>query len=355
LFIGEKNCLYLIKAVEGLYMYRKTLEAILARYPERTQNIILRRFNLSGQRRERTLEHIGREYGITRERIRQIIQQVFRDLNDSPEKKADVVVSDIELPIRKRGGIIEKERLFQELASDNENEYGAIEFFLEFSDVFSLFERDPRFTNVVATQQFDTKEFENIVEEAKIFLQKRKKPVTLGDILQEIPSEIDNQQRNKYETYLLVSPKFSNNPFGQWGLHNWSEVNPKGTREKAYLILKHNREPLHFRKIAQKIDEYGLGKKKKTNPQTVHNELIKDDNFVLVGRGVYALKDWGYQEGTVRQMIEKYLQERKSPMHKDDILSEILRSKKVKETTVLINLNSHFDRIGDGLYAIRSK
>ena len=132
----------------------------------------------------------------------------------------------------------------------------------------------------------------------------------------------------------------------------WPEITPRGARDKAYIILKEQNRPLHFREIAELINQANLGSNL-AQAQTVHNELIKDERFVLVGRGTYALKDWGYQPGTVRQVIAQLLKEHGS-LAKEDILEKVLKDRLVKESTVLINLQNrqHFNKREDGKYTL---
>jgi RNA polymerase primary sigma factor len=58
---------------------REQIECVLARLPERERKIIELRYGLNDGR-YRTLEEVGREFGITRERIRQIESKVLRKL-----------------------------------------------------------------------------------------------------------------------------------------------------------------------------------------------------------------------------------------------------------------------------------
>ncbi|WP_338042202.1 RNA polymerase sigma factor RpoD [Kallotenue papyrolyticum] len=58
---------------------REQIECVLARLPERERKIIQLRYGLTDGR-YRTLEEVGREFGITRERIRQIESKVLRKL-----------------------------------------------------------------------------------------------------------------------------------------------------------------------------------------------------------------------------------------------------------------------------------
>ena len=132
------------------------------------------------------------------------------------------------------------------------------------------------------------------------------------------------------------------------------EINPKGTRERIYLVMKEHKKPLHFTKIAKVIDDLGISKRK-SHPQTVHNELIKDERFVLIGRGIYALREWGYSPGAVKDVLEDILRKSGQHMSKEEIMTEIMKFRKVKKTTVMINLNNNIKFVKHGnKYALKA-
>ncbi len=139
--------------------------------------------------------------------------------------------------------------------------------------------------------------------------------------------------------FLKVLRGIEKNNFAKWGFSHWPEIKPKGTREKIHLILKEKNKPLHFRQIAQLMDEYKLNKRK-AHPQTIHNELIKNDKFVLIGRGIYALRDWGYSRGTVKDVLQELFLKTGKPLTKEEILAEISKIRKVKKATIMINLGN---------------
>jgi hypothetical protein len=142
---------------------------------------------------------------------------------------------------------------------------------------------------------------------------------------------------------------------GKWGLMEWRHVNPRSIRDKAIIVLEKSKKPLHFVEIANRIAETGFDKKMVT-VQAVHNELIRYDQFVLVGRGLYALASWGYEPGTVADVIEKLLR-KNGPMPKKKIVESVLKQRKVKIGTISLNLqkNPHFIRVGRAVYALEEK
>ena len=118
---------------------------------------------------------------------------------------------------------------------------------------------------------------------------------------------------------------------------------------------------MHFKEIAEMIFDLNetlvnrSNKNKRLHPQTVHNELIRNTDFVLVGRGYYALKDWGYNPGQVKDVIYQVLQASNNSLPKEEIVSSVLKQRMVKESTILLNLQNKnfFLRDGEGKYKVR--
>lgn len=139
----------------------------------------------------------------------------------------------------------------------------------------------------------------------------------------------------------------------RWGLIKWPMVNPKNIRDKIYVILKEQGKHMHFNEIAEAIKDSDF-KRKDVTTQAIHNELIKDKRFVLIGRGIYALKEWGYKKGTVADIISEVLREANEPLHRDEIVKRVLKSRFVKETTILLNLQgkSQFKRVAKATYEL---
>ncbi|MDP6703964.1 MAG: HTH domain-containing protein, partial [archaeon] len=131
---------------------------------------------------------------------------------------------------------------------------------------------------------------------------------------------------------------------------------PKGIKDKAYVVLKNTGKPLHFTQVAALIAELQevLAKtQKQVLPQTVHNELIKDPRFVLVGRGMYALREWGYQAGTVKDVLKAVLKKH-GPLTKQELMKAAKKEREVKDSTILLNLQDKnvFAKDAQGRYYI---
>ena len=162
--------------------------------------------------------------------------------------------------------------------------------------------------------------------------------------LKEIASEF-NIKENLLEGFLEISKKIQKNKEGMYGLKDWPQINPRNIGDKAYLVFQKLKKPLHFTEVARLIENANL--------KSVHNELIRDERFVLVGRGIYALREWGYFPGEVKDLIFKFLKE-EGPLTKDEILEKIKKQRIVKDNTVLITLAKYFERDKEGKYRIKT-
>ena len=191
-------------------------------------------------------------------------------------------------------------------------------------------------------------------------LESKKRPLVLDELFRIQKTnllKISNKKINKnvFNSYLEISKEIQKNPEGQFGLKNWLEINPHGVKDKSYLVLKKEKKPLHFNQIAELMRNFPFLSQKKIHTATVHNELIKDLRFVLVGKGLYALKEWGYTSGIVRDVIFTSLKESKKPLSKEEILRKVLKQRFVKENTVFLNLKNkkYFLKDSKGKYKIR--
>lgn len=334
-------------------LFLSLAENLIADLSVRSQEIIRKRFGLSAKKGE-TLENIGNEYDITRERIRQIIAEGRKNISAKSEEESFLKAEEkIIFTIRKNSGIIKESDVIEKFNSDGPEEANAIRFFVVCSKLIFEVEEKGILEKAWVADKSTVGEAKKIIATAEGVIQKEKKLLTDQEIFKKLIADFPQITVEKILSFLKVSVRIKKNKFGRWGMLGWVEVNPKVTRDRIYLILKEQKRPLHFTQIAKLIDEFKLSKKK-AHPQTVHNELIKDDRFVLIGRGIYALKEWGYFAGTIREIIKVILEKSGRPMDREDIMQEVLKMRQVKKTTIAINLNNrkYFQKEGE-LYSIK--
>jgi len=325
--------------------YKKICSNLLKNLPEKQKKVVSRRFALSsgtspaGTTKGETLESIGKDFGITRERVRQVENDAFLKLK--PEiKKYQSIFESFKKYLKNRGGLEKEEDLLNELGGKKEKKQ--VYFLLNLNDDFKRFAENNEFYALWFLNKDYLDYAKKAVSSAYNLLLRTKKPLSLKEINQNL-----SVSQNYLKYYLESSKKILKNSEKLFGLKNWPEINPKGVKDKAYLIFKEKQKPLHFSKVANLIGS--------ALPQTVHNELIKDPRFVLVGRGIYALKEWGYYPGQVKDVIFKILKEEKKTLSKEEILNKVLKQRLVKKNTVFLNLSNknYFFKNSKGNYAIK--
>lgn len=334
------------------------LSALLSYFPERSGRIVHDRYGVNGGT-EKTLEEIGQSHGITRERVRQIVDVIMKRVKEIMAREhAHPLVKRVVSVVVEHGGIITIDELLMHIGKGEIDEAKALLSLLPSFPGLKIMKATEKHHAVVTTAEFSLPKWQHTISLVVAVLEAAEEVQSLEDLYTLYAKKHGNETVNKdvFEALLAPSAEIEKNVFGRYGLAHWSMVRPRGTRERAHLILQVMKKPLHFREIARLIDEHGLYKSdKKTHPQTVHNELIKDDRFVLVGRGTYALSDWGYRPGTVREVLSSILRDNVEPMSREELLSAVMKVRQVKRSTVIINLNSFFTKVGKNIYSETEK
>ncbi len=349
---------------------------------ERERDVLIRRYGLHGSSKE-TLENIGNAHSLTRERIRQIetasvkkLQQL-ENLEDYIETLKNVILQLLE----EHGGLMERDYLlnllvvyslngFKSKTQDEIIHKNYLNFLItkllhkEFEEIINSkyfkssyklkyqtlehleeiveellsavkesekIHRTEELISLLKSLESVKKHNEKIVSENTLDISK-----ALKDSLFEENYEVVNNHKPLYSV-LKSAKKIEQNKFGHWGVHNWRDIKPKTINDKIYLVLINHGKPIHFAEIADLINKIKFDNKK-ANAATVHNELILDKKYVLVGRGIYSLKEWGYNDGTVSDVIEKILSQTEESMSRDEVIDKVLEERLVKKTTVILAL-----------------
>lgn len=319
---------------------------------EREREIVARRFGLFD--RKETLEQIGEMLGITRERVRQLEKSVMAKLKTSAEQGKVPHVADFQARVlgllQADGEVARVSELAKHLSQEpNREEQARVSFLSQLSPKLAVINEDDNFYNSVSVKDsFDEKALKSAVEKLIAAVKELGEPKAIEEV-----AKADSIDDPKQAAALASTSKKLATLNGRWGLIKWPMVNPKNIRDKIYVILKENGKQMHFNEIAASIKDSDF-KRKDVTTQAIHNELIKDKRFVLIGRGIYALKEWGYEKGTVADVIADVLREAGEPLHRDEIVKRVLKSRFVKETTILLNLQGkpQFKRVAKATYTL---
>lgn len=360
---------------------------------ERERDVLSRRFGLSGEIKE-TLENIGNIHKLTRERIRQIETSGVKKLRalKTLEEHISGLRKVINQLLEEHGGIMEKEYLLNNLVNFStdgvKNKPENITLHKNHLDFLISKLLHDHFEEVVNSIYFKDsfklkhQTLDHLEEMANELVAKIKevKQIFLTDDLIDLSTGLESYKKN-YDKFnpssnldisnilsnslfkentekinsnkvlysiLQASKQIEQNKFGHWGIDDWREVKPKTINDKIYLILKNNGKPMHFVDITEKINQINFDNKG-ANAATVHNELILDDKYILVGRGLYSLKEWGYQKGTVVDVINDILSNSPMPLGREEIIEKVLKQRLVKKATIILALmdKNSFEKVNN--------
>ncbi len=329
----------------------KRLLSVLA---DRAKDVVVSRYGLGTNQNKMTLEAIGKKYGITRERVRQIENYSLANIRKSKEyAKEKRAFDDLKTYISKLGSVIGEQDILNNISKDKTTQNNAL-FLLVVGEEFKKEKEDDEFKH---RWYIDGKLAERVHESLRKLYSNLKDDdiVPEGDMvsafldhLKEVSEDYKNDE--VVRRWLSLSKKIGKNSLGEWGKSKSSNINAKGMRDYAFLVIRKHGSPIHFREVASSIEKIF---KKKAHVATTHNELIKDPRFVLVGRGLYALAEWGYMSGVVKDVIRKIL-EKEGPLTKEQVIDRVLKERYVKENTILVNLQNlkHFKKNKQNKYNV---
>lgn len=325
---------------------------LLAVLPPRARDVLEKRYGLGKDLDVYTLEAIGQTYGITRERVRQIENYGIQSIQKAEAyKEFEAIFEELQRIIAELGGgLIAEDILLQEITKDPSTRNHV--FFLLV--LGSPFYRN-RENTAYAHRWYTEKKIADHVEKALKNVQQslgRDELISEEEVLTRFRNELieiaDRYDDVILKRWLMISKQIAANPLGEWGHAGSPNVRVKGIRDYAYLVVKRHGSPMHFREVAGAIEELF---KRKAHTATTHNELIKDERFVLVGRGLYALAEWGYSSGVVKDVLRDIL-EKYGPLSREELIEKVRKERYVKDNTILVNLQDTnlFKRLANGTY-----
>ncbi len=376
------------------------VKSLLSGLPDRERDVVARRFGLLPNASVETLEEIGAEMHVTRERIRQITKSSVAHVATLAESHDDVerFASVAEHLLHAYGGAVEANFYIDQLldfahitssSSQWKSARVALEFLLQhvLASRIELRLGTKKLKPVYALPRIETHLLDEMAEAMMTLVNNHKTPLTSDELVDAfvrtplVTGHYDamiavpvKMARDFYGTglapetsperseearvvlaYAAAVAELAQNIFGEWGNRVWATVRPRRMNDKIYLILRREKQPLHFTTIAEHINAAHFDHKVARAP-SVHNELILDKRFVLVGRGLYALKEWGYEPGTVADVIVEVLKEHDA-LSREEVVKAVLDRRLVKRQTIHLALmnSGRFEKTADGKYRLAAQ
>lgn len=338
------------------------VQNLLLLLSDKEKVVIKKRFSLEGKGRY-TLEQIGQEFSVTRERIRQIeknaLSKMRRNVFNTSLRNLHEFVLNL---VRQHGGLFKKDALFQNLVTllpqDESNNFdvNSLDLSLMLHDDLECVGNTINFHPYIREKALPDYSLKTASNQLVNQLQKYGDVESLAKVHADLKDKLTdlNFDLVKIKALIEIDKRLTLLPDGGVALLTWRHIHPRTLRDKILFVLRNGKNPMHFMQIAQRISGFGFDNRS-VNLQAVHNELIRHDNFVLIGRGIYALSEWGYEPGTVAEVIEKILTER-GELSQDEIIEQVLKKREVKKITIVLALknNRQFVRVGRKQYKIKA-
>lgn len=331
---------------------KQVTKKLMSVLPERAADVLSKRYGLNPNGETFTLEAIGQTYGITRERVRQIENYGIQSIQKSDVYgEFETAFEELQNAINALGfGVIPESVLLEEIANDPKTA-NHIYFLLVVGSPFYRGKENSAYTHRWYTERKIADSVETALKRLKASIAEDEL-VSEAAILERFRNELidiaDRHDEQVLKRWLLISKELAANPLGEWGHAQSPNVRIKGIRDYAYLAVKRHGSPMHFREVSETIHQlFG----KKAHSATTHNELIKDERFVLVGRGLYALTEWGYSAGVVKDVLRDILDQH-GPLTREEIIDRMRKERYVKDNTIVVNLQdiNLFKRLSNGTY-----
>jgi hypothetical protein len=335
---------------------KQVTKRITSHLQDRASDVIMNRFGLTGEGTRKTLEEIGKKYSITRERVRQVEEAALALIKKSPAYKEEQGIFDeLKALVHSLGGVVSEHELLSHISKDQATQ-NHIHFFLVLGDAFKKHREDDHFhprwsvDDELAGKVHDSlKRLYSGLSDEDLISESEMINKFFGEM-----KDFSDKYRDEeiVKRWLKISKNISKNPLGEWGKTSSPNVHTRGVKDYAFLVMRRHGSPMHFREVADAISKtFG----RKTHYATCHNELIKDPRFVLVGRGIYALAEWGYKKGIAREVIRDILK-KEGPLTQDEVVEKVMKERYFKKNTILVNLVNpkYFKKNKSGQYSAAS-
>jgi len=334
---------------------QKITKKITSHLADRALDVILNRFGLTADGKKKTLEEIGKKYNITRERVRQVEEAAINLIKKSDAyKKEQAIFDELRQIIYSLGSIVAEHEFLPYISKDKGTQ-NHINFFLMLADVFKKHREDEHFhtrysiDDVMAgkihealRKLYASLKDEDLIPETEMIKK-------FFDQTKDVAEEFRDAEMAK--RWLSISKTIAKNELGEWGKATSPNIRIRGVKDYAFLVMRRHGSPMHFKEVADAISKtFG----KKIHYATCHNELIKDPRFVLVGRGMYALAEWGYKIGIAREVIQDILKKEGGLLSKDEVVKRVMKERYFKKNTILVNLanSKYFKKDKNGFYTL---
>ena len=328
------------------------MKRLLGLLSKKEKDVIERRFAI-GYTQKETLDRIGKRYSVTRERIRQIESVAIQKLIRISQDKSIRVLHELaQQTLETHGGAMFEDLLISDMLKHIDEpssvDINSLKFTLKVSRSVQKQEKNQFHRTFWHINEIAAPAVKLAMKDIKKFLSQQKTIQSFEAISSALG---EKHPEELLRSAMHIDWNFMEVENSQWGLTSWRFINPRSIKDCIQIVLKNNEKPMHFSDIMKAITT-DFPDRKRVTPQASHNELIRHNEFVLVGRGLYGLREWGLAAGTVCDLIRSVLMENNGPMKRQEIIQKVLDKRDVRLGTISLSLQKYpfFKRVGRAVY-----
>jgi DNA-directed RNA polymerase delta subunit len=345
------------------------LQSVLEYCKPAEQYVLVEKYGLVSWK-AKPMQQIGKEFDMSRERIRQILNKSLTKVRRllSQHSELESIIEQARELVKENNFMMKEEDLINKLL-DNKVWLDYNELLLILSSDYDLYyiHRNKRFIKFFYIEPVFEELLNDIHDTIYSLIKENKAPISEDKIFYKMKNLFSSKfQRNQsikdvldnedfYKNIILLS-RYLYTLDGLVWFATHAEVNPKTMKLKIEYVLSQAGSPLHYEEIAKRVkDTFNL---ESIKVPTIHNELVKNKEFINVGMWTYGLASWGYNGENTLEAIKAILAKAWRPMKTSEIAKEVLKERLVKEVTILLVLQKHqdiFERVWKWLYQLKKQ
>ena len=236
---------------------KQVVKRLLSSLPDRAHEVLVYRYGLGKDTKRMTLDSIGKKYGITRERVRQIENYGIANVRKSEEYKLEkAAFAEIEELLHSLGGIVVEDDFLGHVSKDKSLQ-NHIHFLLVVGEPFKKQKEDDDFRHRWHVNEEVAKKVESALKNLYANL-KTDDLLPESEMVNKFLSHLEDvSERYKNQEivrrWLAISKNIGRNSLGDWGKSDSPNISTKGMRDYAFLVIRKHGSPIHFRDVGIEI------------------------------------------------------------------------------------------------------
>lgn len=323
-------------------------------------DIVKRRYGFVMGEKE-TLEEIGKSYGLSRERIRQIQQKAFRRMSHPSNASRRPIINLMERMLFDNGCLVSDQDadslVSQIFANQPFDGSSLLDLFADLGWIQSHRIGDLSFY----APKINGFKLIDFMEDIFELLKKSAEPLSPTSILNKLPpiKEIRDDRLNLLNLITKncsLDPRIETKIAGKFSTYRMTKYVVNLWIPLIIQVLEEAQTPLYYTEIADRVNDKVISSNRHLEPRRAHSLLIENSSFAHVGiRGTYGLIKWGLRKESTGELAIECIEKAGFPLHWEQIYNYISRFKDSPKMNIrsILDQSGKFEKKGTGFYGIK--